>query len=196
MKILLVGLLAISPLVAPAQQEPKKPDEETLRIQRLKTTMNDRFTAQGDAWFKDGHYLRVIELYRVRAELYPQYETAWSDLSWMLFNVKDLDGQLSTAVKFKEQNPDLADAAFMEGNWYFQKKAYLKTIEILEPTIWMKPAPHPNSFRVLAQAYRRIGMLEHAIKVWKEQLRLYPDDPTARANLQRAEEELKKKNGG
>lgn len=200
MRILFVGLLALAPFVIfakqDAKQDAKKPDEETLRLQRLKTVMNDRFTAQGDSWFREGDYLKVIELYRVRAEMFPHYENAWSDLSWMLFNVGDLDGQLSTAIQYKEQNPDLSDASFLEGNFYFQKKAYLKAIAVLEPSIAMTPPPHANTYRVLAQAYRRLGMLENAIRVWKEQIKHYPGDPTAISNLKRAEDELKKKSGG
>jgi tetratricopeptide (TPR) repeat protein len=192
MKAWLVALIALTPLAGLAQTS------ENDRLEQMRGALNNRVTSQGDIWFDDGEFLRVVQTYKVRAELLPHYEEAWTDLIYMLFNVQAYEQELDFAIRYRELNADKADAYIPEASIYSRigTKAWAKAIPLLEKSIAMTPPPHKNAFVVLGADYKRLGMLEDAIRVYKALLAVYPDDEPAKANLRNVEAALKKKLGG
>jgi len=104
-------------------------------------------------------------------------------------NVEHWAEALATYVKFKNLNAGHPDAPYPEAQFYFIKKLYAKVIPLLEPTIAL--LPHANTFRVLAQSYERLGLLEDAKRVWTKYLSASPDDAAAKNNLNRVLKKLK-----
>ena len=193
MKTLLAVFLMLLPFVAFGQQS-----SEDDRLREIRGAMNTRMVAQGDQWFEDGEFLKIIDSYKVRAEMFPHYEEAWTDLIYLLFSTQNAEEELHFAIRYRELNADDADAYFPEANIYSRLglKAYAKVIPLLEKSIAMTPRPHGNSYRILGSCYKRLGMLEAAVRVYRAMLEAYPDDAAAKANLARAEADLKKKQGG
>ena len=44
---------------------------------------------------------------------------------------------------------------------------------------------HPNSYRILAHSYERLGRFKDSKRVWEAYLQVHPEDETAKKNLQR-----------
>jgi tetratricopeptide (TPR) repeat protein len=184
----LVVALAHLCVGAAAQSDQSKADPA--RIKRIMSLAEARMSSQSDIWFNDGDYPRAVNLLRYRAALEPSNYDIHTDLGWMLENVERWSEALAVYVRFRKANPDQADAALPEANFYFLKKAYAKVPPLLEDAI--KKKPHPNVFRLLANSYERLGLLDDSVRVWDKYLSDHPNDGQAKVNRERV---LKKKSG-
>lgn len=161
------------------------------RMRRIEGAMVNRIGTQSDVWFDSGEFLRSVQTLRARNEMYPSdYETA-TDLGWMLENIEEWGEALATYVRFRHENPNNPDASYPEANFYFVKRLYAEIPPLLEPSIKMAGTPHPNTYRVLAHSYDRLGLLSDSKRVWDLLVKLTPDDDAAKVNLQRVEKKIK-----
>lgn len=151
----------------------------------------DRVTRQMDAWFKDGDFPRVIQTLKFQTNLYPDDYEAATNLGWLLESTERPDEALATYIQFRRNNPGDADAAFPEANFYFRKKAYDKVPPLLEKSIRMSPAPHPNAFRILAHSYERMNLLSDSLRIWRMYVAKAPEDGAAKTNLAKVERKIK-----
>jgi pentatricopeptide repeat protein len=108
----------------------------------------------------------------------------------MLENVHSWDEALSVYVTYRSSNPNSPDSAWPEANFYFMKKAFAKIPPVLEPKLKSAQSPHPNTYRTLAHAYEKLGMLKDARRVWQALVKVAPDDRAAQRNLQRLIEKI------
>jgi tetratricopeptide (TPR) repeat protein len=145
---------------------------------------------QNDEWYDDGEYLIVVQNLRTLCEEDPSDEDRWSDLVWMLGNVEDYAGQVAASARYRELNPDKADAAYYLAQFYFLRRAYARIPELMEPVVRSQPPPHPNCFRFLTNSYQRMGFFEDALRVVEEHIKAYPQDVTARAKRDGLERQL------
>lgn len=182
-----VGILAMLAACALAGGQTKRKDP---RSDLIWDSAHNRFVDQLDYWWDDGDFPRCVQLLRMMAELTPDdYEIA-TDLGWMLENVEQMDAALAVYVKFRKDNPDVGDAPFPEANFYYKQRLFAKVPPLLERTLVLKP--HPNSWRILAHSYEKMGMLSDSRRVWTTYLRQYPNDEPAKNNLRRVEGKLGK----
>lgn len=159
-----------------------------LRMDRVWNAMNNRMVEQNDFWFKKGDFPRCIQLMRIQAELAPGDHETVSNLGWLLESTQQFDEALAVYVRHRLRNPNDPEAPFYEADFYFKRKAYAKVPPLLEPTLAKKP--HPNSFRTLAHAYEKLGLLQDSRRVWQQLLKITPNDPAAKLNLQRVVRKL------
>ncbi len=182
-----VGILAMLAASAIAGGQTKRKDP---RSDLIWDSAHNRFVDQLDYWWDDGDFPRCVQLLRIMAELTPDdYEIA-TDLGWMLENVEQMDAALAVYVKFRKDNPGDGDAPFPEANFYYKQRLFAKVPPLLEQTLVLKP--HPNSWRILAHSYEKMGMLSDSRRVWTTYLRQYPNDEPAKNNLRRVEGKLGK----
>lgn len=178
-------------LVAACLAQSTGPGPDPVRMRVINEAIHHRLSTQGDVWFEGGDYLKTIQALRAASSLDPaDYEIA-TDLGWMLENVLKWDEALATYVRFRKENPSDPDAAYPEANFYFMKKSYLEIPALLEPTLKMARPPHANTFRILAHAYDRLGLLGDSKRVWNQLLAIDPNDEAAKTNLKRVEAKLK-----
>ena len=190
MKTLTLAALLLLAASAPAQKPTAKPaPAKPGRVDAIMDFANDRMSTEIDALFDDGDFPAAIGLLKVQAEAYPADYDVWTNLGWMQENVEQWDAALATYVRFDRQNPEDPDASFPEANFYFMRRAYAKVPPLLEPAI--KRPVHPNSYRVLAKAYERQGMLDDALRVYKALVVRDPTDLPAQANVRRVEAKIK-----
>ena len=157
------------------------------------TSAHHRFVVQMDRWFEDGDYTRCIQLLRVMHEIDPHDYTTATDLGWMLGNIEEHDQELAVYKAYRLAYPEDPEAAYPEGELYFRQKKFDKVPPIIASTIAKKP--HPNSYRILAHSYERLGRLLEAKEVWVKLIADYPNDravDTAQLHLKQVEEKLKK----
>ncbi|MBS1717015.1 MAG: hypothetical protein JSS72_04720 [Armatimonadetes bacterium] len=172
MRPLLLALVALPSLAVAADQTQEIMQQAFYRMNR-----------QGDVWFENGDFPRVIQQLRFMNRLSPSdYEVA-TNLGWLLESVDVYGEALATYTRFRRLNPSDPDASFPEANFYFAKKMYARVPALLEPSL--KLHPHPNTFRILAHAYERMDLLTESKRVWDEYIAKYPRDLPAEANLRR-----------
>jgi tetratricopeptide (TPR) repeat protein len=176
-RILCLGLVLVASVAMGARKV--APDQK--RTDAIWLAAEIRLNNQSDIWFEAGDYPRTTNLLRFMAESDPADYFANADLGWMLENMHQYDEALAVYIKFRKENPKMPDAPFPEADFYFTRKAYSKIPPIIEPTI--ASHPHPNSYRVLAHSYERLGLMQDAVRVWKTYIALHPEDLTAKKNL-------------
>ena len=153
--------------------------------------IDNRLNSQTDLWFKDGFFPTCISLLRfMNAEDPTDYETA-TNLGWMLENVHKWDEALATYVRYRKDNPAEPDAPFPEANFYFMQKAYSKVPPLLQASIVKHP--HPNSYRLLAHSYEKLGLFPDALKVWQQLVADHPEDDAAKVNMNKVEKKISSK---
>jgi tetratricopeptide (TPR) repeat protein len=175
-------MAAVSALAAPSK------GVDNQRLQQIWHHVEDRMTDQSDIWFDAGDYLSAINILRFENKEAPaDYEYA-TNLGWMLENVENYDQALVVYIRYRKDNAGIPDAPFPEANFYFSRKAYVKVPPLLQASI--PQHPHPNSYRLLAHAYERLGLLPDALKVWKQLVSDHPEDDAAKVNLKKTENRL------
>lgn len=143
------------------------------RLDRIWKAAEARAGWQGDEWFESGDFPRVVQLLRLRAELFPSDYEIHSDLGFMLGNVERYDEELAVYVRFRQQNPNDPNAPFPEAYFWYTRKAYAKVPPLLNPTLARNP--HSNSYRILAHSYEKMGLLADSKRVWDKYLANHED---------------------
>lgn len=180
-------LAAALGLVSAAFATGKQPEAD--RTSKIWEIADNRSVLISDIWFKDGEFPKCIQLLKFRAELWPSDYEVYTDLGWMQENIHHWDEALATYVRYRVQNPANKEAPYPEAQFYFLKKAYAKVPPLLEPTLAAKP--HPDTFRILAHSYERMGLLTDSLRVWKQYIAFSPNDDAAKNNLVRVESKMK-----
>lgn len=177
-------------LLAAALVLAQVPDALAARTDEIWAYADVRVSRQIDQWFKDGDFPRAVGLLRYQAAASPNdYEVA-TNLGWLLESMERDDDALEAYAEYRRQNPNDPDNRLPEAMLYNSRKRYEKVVEVLEPALAHNP--HPNVYRLLAKAYERIGKPEDAIRVWTLQLKRFPDDGPAKANVARVRAKMAK----
>lgn len=158
---------------------------ETGRMGVIWNAYEDRLGTQTDHDFEQGDFPKIIQLLKVQTDMDRQGYERWTDLIWMLGNVEDYAGQIATARQFRNYNLTNPEAWYPEAEIYFIKRSFVKVIPILEEALKLQGTIHPNSYRILANSWTRLGFKTEAIRVWEQMLKKYPKDERARIQLDR-----------
>ncbi len=177
--ILAATLLAALPTAKPPKD----------RADAIWSYADARVSRQIDAWFDDGDFPRAVGLLRLQAAYAPNdYEVA-TNLGWLLESMERDDEALAAYAVYARDNPNDPDAKLPVAMLHNSRKRYAEVVAVLEPVLAREAAlrtkPHPNVYRLLAKAYERLNRPEDAIRTWELQLRRYPDDLPAKANIAR-----------
>ncbi len=152
--------------------------------------MQGRLSDQKDVWFEEGDFPACLQVLKFEVEWRPWDYGRVTDLGWMYGNIERKDLELATFNRFRAKFPNEPEAAYPEAEFYFRHRAYLPVVILLEPTIRLPKKPHANSFRLLANAYDRIGMWPQSLRTWEEYLKLAPDDAAAIRNRDRVRQKI------
>lgn len=202
LSLVLAGTMILGPVLAFGQEEasagPSKVQLGTAitEEERAMRAFEERVIAQSDQWFADGDYRLVIDTLEMHVGLRPSSYELVTNLGWMYGNIQDGTNELRVYVEYHNRYPNDPEAAYPLGQFYYVKKAYKQAVAVLEPTISMVPHPHPNTYRVLARAYKSLGLLKESERIYLELIKVDPNDAAAKANLAKIREEIKKGGGG
>lgn len=190
-------LILLAACLTPAQEDaqsekPKKVepgkmviltrDPEELEIDEV---LVDRFARQQDRWFRDGDYPASIQCLRYEYEVYPFSEDVNTSLGWMYGNTSQYDKEIAAYMEYSRRNPDSLDAPYPAAQHYYIKRNFVMAAHLLAPVAKRKEHSHPNTYRILANCYARLGLASEAIKVYDLYLSFAPDDATALAHRNR-----------
>lgn len=182
---LLVPVAAMAQIEGPRESLAKPKPVEQGRMGEIFGGYLDRMGSQIDNDFEEGDFPRVINLLKIQADTDRSGYEIWTDLIWMLGNVELYDEQIATARQFRTYNPTNSEAWYPEAEIYFLKRSWVKVVPIMEEALKLPGQHHPNSFRILALSWTRLGFNTEAMRVWEAMLKSYPDDERARTQLNR-----------
>ncbi len=158
------------------------------RVDEIWTHATNRMADQLDQSFEDGDYPFVISMLRISFADEPKNYDVATNLGWMLENVHEWDQAEEFYKNFSSDNPGNPEAAYPLGFFYYMRKRYVEAERVLEPTL--PRAVHGNTFRILAKSYEREKKFSDAIRVWELQLKKWPDDGAAKANIDRVKKKM------
>lgn len=189
-KTIFVGFAALAVILAFGQSSTGTATHGS-SADSINAAAEQRMRDQQDQWFKDGEFPKDIQSLKTLYELHPDDYTIATDLGWMLENIEHWGQALGIYLEYKQKNPSNPDATFPEANFYFRRKLYSKVPAVLEPSIAAsKPHPGPNTYRLLAHAYDKLGLLKDSIRVWNTYLAFAPQDRAAIHNRDEVEKRL------
>lgn len=166
------------------------PDALAARTDEIWAFADARVSRQIDRWFTDGDFPRAVGLLRLQAAYSPNDYDVATNLGWLLESMERDDDALAAYAEYRRQNPNDPDNRLPEAMLHNSRKRYADVVEVLEPTL--KGNPHPNVYRLLAKSYERLGKPEDAIRVWTLQLKRFPNDGPAKANIARVKAKMAK----
>lgn len=149
-----------------------------------------RVEAERDAMFDDGAFPAAIASLAWEVIWRPYDYEVVTNLGWMYGNIERYDLELATYVRFREGFPEWAEAYYPEAEFYFKKRVYKPVAALLGQTIDFETKPHPNSYRLLAHAYDRLGNYSESLRVWEILVKLTPDDAAAVVNRDKVKRKI------
>lgn len=158
--------------------------------------VQSRLSDQKDVWFEEGDFPACIQVLKFEVDWRPWDYGRVTDLGWMYGNIERKDLELATFNRYRAKFPNEPEAAYPEAEFYFRHRAYLPVVILLEPTIRLPKKPHANSYRLLANAYDRIGMWPQSLRTWDEYLELAPTDAAAVRNRERVQQKIQNSGKG
>ena len=161
----------------------KTQSAEHRRLDEIWDHVDNRVITQLDLWYELGEFPECVSLLKVQSAYSPDDYDICTSLGWMLENVDQMNQARDVYRAFSDRHPEVGDAIFALGFSYFNARDYDNAIKCLEPSLAKNPSP--NSYRVLAKAYERKNMPKEAIRIWELELKKYPDEGTAIANIKR-----------
>lgn len=165
--------------------------QSTENERQISQEMTSKLEVQADHWFKEGDFPRAIQALRMRYAMMPGDMEAMTDLGWLLESTDRPGEALALYGEFRRNHPDHPDACLPEAEYFMRKRVWAKIPPLLEGQL--KPKTHPNGYRMLANAYERLGRLQDCVRTWEAYLKLHPNDEQAKVNLARVSEKLRKK---
>ncbi|MFM9874565.1 MAG: hypothetical protein ACKVQS_14010 [Fimbriimonadaceae bacterium] len=183
--MLAVGVMTVA--VGSAQLEKMV---STPGAKKITVAVYDRLGVEKDSLFQDGEYPATISIQSWEVLWRPNDYQIVTDLGYMYGNIERKDLELATYVRYRKAYPKIAEAYYPEAEFYFKNRSYKPVVALLEPTITMNPKPHANTFRLLAHAYDRLGMLKESLATWEAYLVLSPDDAAAKVNRDKVKAKL------
>ena len=179
-----MSLIASAAFIFATQIPSAAPD----RTKEIWDHVENRFINQADIWFDLGEFPLAVSLLKVHSASVPDDYEVMSSLGWMLENIQKKEEARSIYAEYSNRNPNDGDAAFALGFSYYNDKDWDNTIKILEPTLTKNASP--NTYRVLAKSYERKSMYKDAIRIWELELKKFPGEPTAIANIKRVKAKI------
>lgn len=157
------------------------------RVNEIWAHVDNRVVRQLDTWFDDGEFPAIVELLKVQVAYDSDYDNV-TNLGWMLENIERYDEVPAIYQNYQKRHPEDPDCMYPLGYHYYMRKNYKRAIEILEPSLKLKPTP--NTYVILAKSYEREKQYKEAIRVWELQLKRWPDNGPAKANIERVKNKI------
>jgi len=146
----------------------------------------------GQVYMREGQYEKAKMAFTTAIGLKPQEPEFQINLGSLLAKQGKMDEGIAAYQKALELRADHPLALFNLGSAWAIQGNYDKAIEYFQKAE-RSGSPSPALFNSIAQAYEAKGQHDRAAEYLKRSLKLRPDQPDRRAELQRIEARLKKK---
>ena len=176
MKKVLVMVVAAIPLMAMGQG----------RVDEMRAGYDREMDALIDRYYHEGNYEKVTELLQAYAKQHPDDDVISNNLAWMYFNIGKERESMLESLRFVRDNPSNENGRIQLAQQYFTRKLFARVPRILEPI--MAATKNQNAFVMLGRSYEELGLLKSALRVHEARVKLFPNDPSGKKNLEKVKQ--------
>ena len=90
------------------------------------------------------------------------------------------------SLRFVRDNPSNENGRIQLAQQYFTRKLFARVPRILEPIMAAKK--NQNAFVMLGRSYEELGLLKSALRVHEARVKLFPNDPSGKKNLEKVKQ--------
>ena len=171
---------------------PKQDKPAVSKDQVADDVLNDianRLWEQGDKYWHDGDYQRVVGLGRIIMEIDPNDEEVIDSMAWLLWSMGDTAGadELLKYAISKAPKQGMLYANF--GGHLYRTKRYDEAEKYLEQGVKVGGVTSA-AYSFLGHTYTKLGKYKEAVETWRECVKLFPKYPAGPPNLKAAEARL------
>lgn len=184
-------------LLAPANvraQTPKPAPSGQARVELILDDIVDKLLIVSDAHWHKGEYNHIINLNRMILTGRPDLVDAYANTGWLLWSMNRDAEAVAIFEKGLQANPNTYFMYDELGQYYFiRKKDFAAAAKYYAQAVKFKDAK-PQTWNALARSYEKSGQLEKAEAAW-EKAASFPNNVSAKPNLERVRKLLKQKSG-
>jgi tetratricopeptide (TPR) repeat protein len=181
-KLALVCFLCLGSLAVASAKDSDKVSLK--RVDAISDQIVDDLWERTDHFWHEGDYYRIVALIRVCVEADPEFTEAYSSASYLLWSLGDPKGAdellLHGIAKAKQKAP----LYFELGSHYTRTKRDKEAYVVLEKALALGD-DHYDTYSVLGNCYRRLGMLEKSLAIWERAVKKHPEMGAAKVNRDR-----------
>jgi tetratricopeptide (TPR) repeat protein len=155
-----------------------------LSLYELWSAVSGQFVIESDIWWHHGDYDQCIRTQQTALFFDPGYIELWTNIAWLQWSMGRHAEAISTYRRCIAANPKSWEAHQALGDYYWHHRQQQLGVQHLQQAADLGSPPLPR--RQLGHAYRDLGETEKAKQVWRDILKLDPNDPIARRELERA----------
>lgn len=180
----------------PALAEPylKKFQESSNAVK--KKTEQDReagkLIALGEKEMDRNNLAEARRLFEEALTIDPQDWTAHGYLAEMLLDSREWHQAYGHLVKMEEVDPDSVVGSYLMARYWFLRNDFVQAKDYAERAKALRPA-NAELRNLLGRIYARLGQNQEALNEYREAVKLSPDEPTYRENLDALEKTLGRK---
>jgi Tfp pilus assembly protein PilF len=151
--------------------------------------IGNRLWEQGDKYWHDGDYQRVVGLGRIIIEIDPKDEEVVDSMAWLLWSMGDIKGadELLKYAISKAPKQGMLYSNF--GGHLYRTKRYEDAAKYLEQGVKVGGVTSA-AYSFLGHTYTKLGKFREAVETWKECVKRFPKYPAGPPNLKAAEARL------
>lgn len=171
------------------------PDKPSKNAQRqadgLVSAVVDRLWAEGDRFYHEGDYNRVISLGRICVEADPSFDDAYSSIGYLLWSMQEMASAEGTLLYGVKHSPQHATLNYELGYQYFRTKKFTEALPYLKKAVEY-PDAQPPYFATLGHCQTRLGLHADSVVTWKKCVQKFPNFISGPKNLKDAEARVAK----
>ena len=147
----------------------------------------DTFILEADYWWHEGDYEQSIRCQQTSLFFDPANVDAWTNVAWLQWSMGRHGEAIRTYRQAIAANPRSWEAAQALGQYYWGHGQQEAAVRYFRQSAKLGSPAVPR--RSLGHALETMGRCEEARQVWQDLLKLDPNDPIARRQLQRMKAE-------
>jgi tetratricopeptide (TPR) repeat protein len=146
-------------------------------------TVADSFILESDYWWHEGNYDQSIRCQQTALFFDPTNVDAFTNVAWLQWSMGRHGAAISTYQQAIAANPGSWEAADALGQYYWGHDQRELGLKYLQQAATLGSPAVPR--RALGHALEAQGRPEEALQVWTDILKMDPNDPIARRQLER-----------
>lgn len=173
-----------------AQKTRTATDKQTDQVaDAILNDIANRLWEQGDKYWHDGDYQRVVGLGRIIMEIDPNDEEVIDSMAWLLWSMGDTKGadELLKYAISKAPKQGMLYSNF--GGHLYRTKRYEEAEKYLVQGVKVGGVTSA-AYSFLGHTYTKLGKFKEAVDTWRECVERFPKYPAGPPNLKAAEARL------
>ncbi len=141
--------------------------------------------------YERGDYDKALKFYNDVIKLEPNLAEAYYGIGLTYYQKRDIEKAIENFRKARELKPELVEAYYQEALiWHLMGRDKLQdAVPLYQKALELRPEFREARIN-LGDVYEKLGMFKEAVELYREGVKLHPNDPEMKEALQRAETNL------